>query len=165
MKLDTAVTMIKQLEGFRAAVYKDAAGIPTIGYGATLWNGKPVAVRQEPITEVQAANQLEIDVRKFAIGIENLVTVTLGENQLNALVVLAYNIGIGNFEKSSVLKAINEGDSNDTIESKWRLWCKARVTSGTGTSYQTLPGLVRRRAAEFALYVTPDVSSEPAHAG
>lgn len=165
MNLDKAVSLIKQFEGFSPTVYKDSAGVPTVGYGSTLWQGKPVAVSQKPITEEQAANQLEIDVRKFAIGIGGLLKVDVNENQLCALVVLAYNIGISNFASSSALRAINEGDDNDTIKSKWVLWNKSKNASRPGSPYIVLPGLVRRRAAEIALFDTPVISSEQPGSG
>ena len=145
---DEGLELIKLFEGLRLKAYKCPAGVLTIGYGHTGKDVKPGMV----ITEEQAEELLRQDLERFEEGVENLVEVELNENQFSALVSLAYNIGLGNFKRSTLLKLINKGNQNEleAVHSQFKRW----VWAGS----QILPGLQRRREAEFDLYSTPDPS-------
>ncbi len=137
--------LIKMFEGLRLEAYVDAVGVWTIGYGHT-----KTARRGMVITEEQAEQLLRQDLGEAEAAVTRLVKVDLNENEFSALASLVFNIGSGNFQRSTVLKRLNAGDkvgAADAIE--W--WNKGRV-NGVLT---TLPGLVRRRAAEKALFLTP----------
>jgi lysozyme len=80
------------------------------------------------------------------------VTVPLTDNQYGALVDFAFNVGIGNFLKSGVLRAVNEG-RRDLVPGQLMLWVKA--------GGKRMPGLVTRRALEANLWTTPDTAAPP----
>ncbi len=139
--------LIKTYEGLRLTAYPDPGtnGEPwTIGYGHTSAAGLPRVVRGLTITKEEADAILERDVARFSGGVDLLITNRkLTENQYSALVSFAFNVGLGNFRKSSVLKAVNAGEL-DKVPWRLQLWVKA--------AGRKLPGLVKRRAAEAALF-------------
>jgi len=137
------LALIKRFEGFRAAAYRDAAGVWTIGYGHTSMAGAPMVHANLKITRGEAATILKRDVEAFAEGVRGLVNATLSDAQFSALVSFAYNVGLGNFRSSSVLKAVNARDF-DAVPRRLALWVKA--------GGRVLPGLVKRRAAEAELF-------------
>jgi lysozyme len=138
------LALIRRAEGFRSIAYRDAAGTWTIGYGHTSSAGSPSVRRGMKITRQQAEQILVRDVASFAHGVESLVAVPLTEGQFSALVSFAYNVGLENFRKSSVLRAVNAGDFA-AVPRRLSLWVKSRG--------RVLPGLVSRRAAEAAMFI------------
>lgn len=141
------IDLIKEFEGFRAKAYLDPVGILTIGYGTTAAAGvgiKPALGMT--ITEAQAVGYLMAAVDKFAAQIAPKITKPINENEFGAFVSLAYNIGPGAFGKSSALRKFNAGDKQGAANSIL-LWNKA--------GSKVLPGLVRRREAERALFLRP----------
>lgn len=141
------IELIKEFEGFRAKAYLDPVGILTIGYGTTAAAGvgiKPALGMT--ITEAQAVGYLMAAVDKFAAQIAPKITKPINENEFGAFVSLAYNIGPGAFGKSSALRKFNAGDKQGAANSIL-LWNKA--------GSKVLPGLVRRREAERALFLRP----------
>jgi len=142
MKLNRAGRdLIKRFEGLRLKSYYCPAGVLTIGYGHT---GKDVVVGQQ-ISQVEAERLLNADLDKFVPGVEKLLTVELTDNQFSALIALAYNIGLGNLKKSTLLKKINASDFTGAVES-WLKWNKA--------GGKVLKGLTARREAETQLFLT-----------
>lgn len=119
----------------------------TIGYGHTgkMLNGEPVAAGTK--TDLAGAEALlRLDVEKFEKGVESLVKVPLTDNQFAALVSFAYNCGLGNLGSSTLLKKVNAADHAGAA-AEFGKWVKAQG--------KTLPGLVKRRAAERDLYLKP----------
>ena len=145
---EAGLSLIKSFEGLRLKAYKCPAGVWTIGYGHTGKDVKPGMI----ITEEQAEEYLRQDLERFEKGVDDLVEVDINENQYSALVSLAYNIGLGNFKKSTLLKLINKGNQNEleAVHSQFKRWVYANK--------KVLPGLVKRREAEFKLYSTPESS-------
>lgn len=142
MKLNKAGRdLIKRFEGLKLKSYYCPAGVLTIGYGHT---GKDVTVGQQ-ITQVEAERLLNADLDKFVPGVESLLKVVLTDNQFSALVALAYNIGLGNLKKSTLLKKVNASDFTGAVES-WLKWNKA--------GGKVLKGLTARREAETQLFLT-----------
>jgi lysozyme len=135
--------LIKRFEGFRGEAYRDAVGVWTIGYGHTSMAGPPQVREDMRISRAEAARILARDAGDFAEGVRKLLTRTLPDHQFSALVSFAYNVGLDNFRRSSVLKAANAGDTS-AVARRLQLWVKA--------GGRVLPGLVRRRAAEAAMY-------------
>lgn len=135
--------LIKQFEGFRAAAYVCPAGVVTIGYGTTEIFGKPVKLGST-ITSDEADRFLEEDLKKFEDAINKNVNITITQNQFDALVSFVYNVGIGNFITSTLLKKINEGKIQDAANEFLR-WNKANK--------KVLAGLTRRRQAERDLFL------------
>lgn len=142
---DEGLALIKEFEGFRAKAYRDAVGVWTIGYGHTSAAGEPVVKPGMVITKEEGTRILRRDVEMFAAGVRKAVKVRLNDNQFSALVSFAYNVGLGAFRTSSVLKAVNAKDFG-RVPVRLNLWVKA--------GGKTLPGLVRRRAAEGALFAS-----------
>ncbi|HMT13520.1 MAG TPA: lysozyme [Aestuariivirga sp.] len=137
------LALIREQEGFRGLAYRDAAGVWTIGYGHTAMAGPPEVRPGMKITRAEAEEILTRDVAEFSAGVARAVAVPLSDTQFSALVSFAYNVGLGNFRRSSVLKAVNAGDFA-AVPRRLGLWVKA--------GGRTLPGLIRRRAAEAAMF-------------
>jgi lysozyme len=139
---DAGVTLIEGFEAFRAEAYLDGVGIPTIGYGTTKIKGEPVKLGMT-CTKQEATTWLKDDMNEFENFIQDKVNVPLTQNEFDALCSLVYNIGPGNFEKSSVLIAINQRQFK-TAQARFLLWNRA--------GGQIELGLSRRRVAEAALF-------------
>lgn len=137
------INLIKQFEGLELEAYQDAVGIWTIGYGHTGPDVKP-GMR---ITEKEADNLLSKRLaREFEPGVNSAIRGDVNQNEFDALVSLAYNIGVSALKKSTVIKRLNKGDIMGAADAiLW--WNKA--------GGRVLNGLVRRRAAERALFLQP----------
>ncbi len=136
--------IIKRNEGLRLTSYPDPAtgGDPwTVGYGHT---GNDVTPGMQ-ITEAYAEELLGKDLDKFETGVNDLIEAAT-DNQFSAMVSLTYNIGLGNFEKSSVLKLHNAGEY-PAAANAFLMWNKA--------AGRVFAGLDRRRHEERTLYLTP----------
>ena len=140
---ERGLALIRQFEGLRMSAYKDAVGIPTIGYGTT----KGVKMGQT-ITKDEAERLLLEDAQRFADHVKALVKVPLNQNQTDALVSFVYNVGPAAFGKSTMLKLINQGLLEDAANQFVR-WNRA--------GDQVLAGLTRRRMAERDLFLRADV--------
>jgi lysozyme len=139
------INLIAGFEGFRARAYKPVAAerYYTIGYGDS---GKHVHA-SDVITKAEAKARLRRRVnREFAPAVERLVTTHINQNRFDALVSLAYNIGIGAFSTSTVLRETNARHFTRAAAA-FHMW--TRGASGP------LLGLVRRRNAEARLFVRP----------
>jgi lysozyme len=137
------LTVIKEFEGKRLEAYLCPAGEWTIGYGHTSAAGTPKVMPEMRITDAEAYAILQRDVVAFEMAVSRLVKKPLNQGQFDALVSFIYNVGAGAFEKSTLLKRINAGRFDD-VPAQLMRW-----TKGGG---RELPGLVRRRRAEAALW-------------
>src|SRR5574344_5424 len=139
------INMIKMFEGFRAKPYKCPAGVPTIGYGSTFYsNGKKVTLKDKLITEQDATNLLTTVVTNFSSGVSKLLKIQVTQNQFDALVDFAYNVGIGNLKSSTLLKKVNAKNfSGAALE--FIKWNKA--------DGKVLPELTKRRTPEKDLFI------------
>jgi GH24 family phage-related lysozyme (muramidase) len=112
---------------------------------ATIYAGLTHGVKDGMvITEDQGKKMLARELVKYEDAVERLVKVDLNQAQFDALTLLVFNIGIGAFEKSTLLKVLNQGRF-DAVPAQFLRWNK-----GGG---RVLPGLVRRRKAEAALFM------------
>ena len=139
--MEKAKRLIKEFEGLRLTAYLCPAGVWTIGYGHT----KGVK-RGMKIDQAQADRLLDIDLIDVARSIRQLVKVNINDNQEQALVSFVFNIGSGAFEKSTLLRKINNRDFL-AASLEFRKWVYAKGTK--------LPGLIRRRKAEKDLFNEP----------
>ena len=137
---DRGIAMIKKFEGLRLEAYFDAVGVPTIGYGHT-----KTAEMGTTITEKEAERLLRADLSVFEKGVGRSVTPELNQHQFDALVSFAFNVGLGNFNKSTLLKKVNSWD----IHGASREFPKWKYASG-----RILNGLVKRRRAERKVFDT-----------
>lgn len=143
---DLGLQLIKDWEGFEMFPYLCPAGVPTIGYGATYYPDTKQRVRLDdrPISESYASILLEEMVVRYANGVDRYVSSPINENQFSALVSFSYNVGLGAFKGSTLLKRINNDPNDPDITRQFMRWNK-----GGGT---VLKGLVKRRKAENELY-------------
>ena len=135
---EDGVTLVKEYEGLHLTPYLCPANIWTIGYGHTRTVRAGMRVTQE-----QAAQLLEDDLRIAERAVERLVDVTLTDNQFAALVSFVFNVGTANFERSTLLKLLNRG---------WYEQVPAQLMRWNRASGEVLGGLARRRAAEARLW-------------
>jgi GH24 family phage-related lysozyme (muramidase) len=141
--LEPARRIVKEFEGCRLQAYLCSAGKPTIGYGHT---GLDVQLGRT-ITQQQAEALLELDLRRFAAGIHDMISSsrTLGGNQQAALISWAFNVGLGAVETSTLRRRINAGESAVVV-------VREELPRWNKVEGEVSPGLVRRRAAEVALF-------------
>jgi len=144
--------LVKQFEGLYTEAYICPAGVPTIGYGHTA----DVQLGQS-ITPKEAEDILQADMKKFADAVEKAIKVEINDNQFSALVSFAFNCGAGNLRASTLCRKLNSGNY-DCVPSELSRWVKATDPS-TGKK-RSLAGLVKRRAAEGALFLKPEGEQE-----
>ena len=136
--------LLSKWEGCVLHVYKDSGGKPTIGIGHLLTNEEKVGSKYaEGITKEQALQILHDDLKRFIAAVNNHVRIGLTQNQFDALVILAFNIGDVGFTTSTVLRRVNAGDFG-TVPDAFRMWNKA--------GGKVDQGLVIRRENEIKLW-------------
>jgi len=158
---NNGINILKQLEGCvklgdKHIIYDDQTGravwanapLPrgaTIGYGHLI---KPGEDFRNGITEAQATALLRADVAVAESIVQNVITGPLSQNQFDALVIFAYNIGAKNFANSTVVKYVNNPKFHSavypTLESAWRAWNKS--------GGREMSGLNNRRNTEWLLF-------------
>ena len=137
--------LIKSYEGLRLEAYRCPAGVLTIGYGHT----GPDVTEGSTVTRVEADRLFDRDIAKFAASAGNLLQgVALRPCQFDAIVSLAYNIGLGNLRKSTLLRKVKAAPGDPSIRDEFMKHVKARING----VLKTLPGLVKRRRAEADHY-------------
>lgn len=141
---------LRKIPGGRYTAYRCPAGVWTIHAGVTegVYDGMIC-------TDAEGETMFRRELAKHEAAVNDLVKVEINQNQFDALVSFSYNCGSGALKKSTLLKKLNKGDFAGAARefSKWN--------KGGG---KVLPGLVRRRAAEAELFLTPVGSTEPAMA-
>lgn len=137
---DRGIELIKQFEGCKLTAYVCPAGVLTIGYGST---GQHVKAGMK-IDGAQANALLLKDLERFEAGV-NRLSKKHTQCQFDALVSFAFNLGLGNLEKSTLLKLHNAGKHAEAAD-KFKRWNKA--------GGKVLAGLTRRREAEASLYMS-----------
>jgi len=139
------VELLKDFEGFRSQSAQLPNGRWTIGYGHTRSARQGVT-----INEADAAALLQYDLIEVAAAVNDQVFTPITQNQFDSLVCFAFNVGLDAFRTSTVLRRINEGSM---LQAAWSLemWRKAEFE---GHEF-VVDALVRRRAAEKALFLTP----------
>jgi GH24 family phage-related lysozyme (muramidase) len=151
-----AAELIARFEGAVLAPYTDGAGRSAIGIGHVLSAAERasgmllLAGEKVPfadgITATQARLLLEADLAPLRDGLAKIVAVDLRRNQREALVSLAFNIGLGTLQRSQLLTRLNEGDY-DAVPAEMMRW--------TRVAGSPVPDLVKRREAEIALWNKP----------
>lgn len=141
---ETGFALIREFEGCRLKAYKDSVGIWTVGYGHT---GPDVREGLE-ITQARADELLREDIKDVERCLANSVSVAVTQNEFDALASWIFNCGCMRFRSSTLLRLINAGDPDCLAGAEFEKWTKAKV----GGQFVDLPGLVRRRKAERALF-------------
>jgi len=132
------VELIMHFEGCRLEAYLCPAGVWTIGYGHTR------GVKEGDTIDQEGAEAFLIeDLEEFEDHVQRLVEVDLNQDQFDALVSWTFNLGYGNLAESTLLARLNDGLYEEVPEQIKR-WTRAGGV--------ILPGLVKRRNAEAALF-------------
>jgi lysozyme len=141
------IGLIKSFEGFSSKPYLCPANVPTIGYGSTRYSDKrKVTTQDQPISKVAATQLLADTLGQYEQAVDAYCVDTITQNQFDALVSFAYNLGNGNLKASTLLKKVNADPNDPTIKDEFLKWNKA--------AGKVLAGLTKRRTAEAELYFT-----------
>ena len=163
------IKLIDHFEGCYLDSYLCPAKVPTIGIGTTRYESGAEVKLGEHITIERAYELLEFDLTRFEFYIKKNIHFPLLQHQFDALISLVYNIGIGNFLKSSVLRLVLRDPFDKHIPKKFMMWKFGGDGSKNGIDddedgiidevgeKQRLAGLIRRRKAEAHLYVTGEL--------
>jgi GH24 family phage-related lysozyme (muramidase) len=142
--------LVKSFEGYHreladgnAAAYLDPVLIPTIGWGTIQYPDGKKVVMGDIRTRKQCEEYLMHEIEGKAAGVAKYVKVPLTQSMFDALVSFSYNVGLGALSESTLLRLLNAGDYEGAA-AQFPRWVKA--------GGKTLPGLVRRRDAEQALF-------------
>ena len=136
------VALIKHFEGCYLNAYLCPAGVWTIGYGHTK------GVKEGDVIDQEAAEAYLIeDLEEFEGYVDKLVEIGLKQNEFDALVSWTFNLGPKNLEESTLLNRVNYGPLSD-VPTQIKRWNRA--------GGKVLAGLVKRRAAEAALWEGKD---------
>lgn len=136
---------IANYEGFSSTAYKPLAeDVPTIGYGSTTKpDGSPVRMTDKPITRTEAMQWLKSDVKnKYESGVKRCVKVPLYQHEYDAYVSLTYNIGVGAFCGSTLVRKLNQRDYAGAC---------AQILRWDRFKGRQLRGLTNRRRAEYKM--------------
>ena len=144
-----ALNLIKEFEGFESQAYIDTDGTPVIGYGLSRVSRRSVELGDR-ISVARANTILNKQMQQIQQELDRAITVKLSDRQLSAVASLAFNVGVGQIQQSTLVKKINSGDYIGAANEFLR-WDKADVD---GRLVQ-LPGLTRRRQAERQLFLEP----------
>ena len=139
----SGMALICSFEGIKLKAYDDGVGVWTIGFGTTIYPNGIKVKKGDTCTEAQAKAYMAHDLKKFESAVNSAVTVSINQNQFDALVSLAYNIGTSGFKNSTLVKKLNAGDIRGA-SAQFNVWNK-----GGG---KVMQGLVNRRDVERKLF-------------
>ena len=143
---ENGYNLIKEFEGWSSTPYICPAGKPTIGWGLTFYaDGKSVTMKDPPLTRIQGDILLE---KIFMQVFHRHIPTNVNQNQFDALSSLIWNIGVTNFNKSTLRMKVKNNPEDKSIRDEFMKWNKARK----GTKLVVLDGLTRRRKKEADLY-------------
>ncbi len=139
------IDLIKHFEGFRAKPYLCPARIPTIGYGATYYaDGTKVRITDNPISKEDAEALLRDHLKHYEKAVDRYTRDDITQEQFDALVSFAYNLGVSALRRSTLLKKVNQNPKDKNIDYQFSRWVRANG--------RVLKGLQKRRKAESKLY-------------
>ena len=140
----SGINLICNFEGKRLTAYDDGVGVWTIGFGTTVYPNGIKVKKGDTCTEAQAKAYMAHDLKKFESAVNNEVKIPLNQNQFDALVSLAYNIGTNAFSKSTLVKKLNANDIRGAAD-QFDVWVNA--------GGKRMQGLVKRRAKEKEVFL------------
>ena len=135
----TGIALIKRFEGLRLKAYLCPANVVTVGFGHT----KGVQLNDPEITEEEADRLLAEDLKLYEKPVSEMVKVQITQNQFDALISFAFNLGTGALRGSTLMKKLNAGQPCADEFLRWNM-----------AGGKALPGLTRRRTAERALFTS-----------
>lgn len=142
---EVGIEFVKKREGYKDTAYQDQAGVWTIGYGTTKIDGRRVSPN-ESCDIIEATKWLGADLLDSERFVTKVVKVKINQNQFNALVSLAYNIGHAGFKNSTLLRKLNS--KQPLFEDLFTRWCKVTINGKKIRS----DGLYNRRVKEWLLF-------------
>ena len=142
---DKGVDLICEFEGKRLAAYDDGVGVWTIGFGTIKYPDGNRVKKGDACTLEQAKEYMRHDLIEFEHTVNSSVKVPLNQNQFDALVSLAYNIGSNAFKSSTLVKKLNTGDYRGAAD-QFNVWINA--------GGKRMQGLVNRRDREKLLFLS-----------
>ena len=142
--MNKGTAIIRKFEGLKLTAYLCPANVWTIGYGSTFYENGSKVQQGDKITLDRADRLLLEMVNRFELSVKGLVKSSINDNQLGALTSFAFNVGVGAFSKSVLLKKINANPNDPTIRNEFMRWRKA--------GGKVVKGLVTRREVEANLY-------------
>lgn len=140
---DKGIAFVKRWEGFRPRVYRDLNGVATIGYGHAIDEEEVDKWRYLVLDEPAAEILLHEDLAVAQRVVRKRVQVPLTQGQYDACVAFCFNVGIGAFGKSTLLRKINASEF-DAAAAEFPRWCRIKG--------REVEGLLRRRKAEQILF-------------
>jgi lysozyme len=146
MKLDSkGYELIKTFEGLSLKPYLCSAKVPTIGYGNTFYtNGVKVTMSDAPITQEKANEMLKVIADSFALKVSKITPSGLTQNQFNALVSFAFNLGVQALTNSTLLRLVKINPNDGNIAKQFLRWNQA--------GGKVVDGLTKRRIKESSVY-------------
>ena len=146
-----AIALIKEIEGCELEAYLCPAGVPTVGIGSTMYPDGTKVKLGDTITEERAEELLMWELETKAASVRAFLNkVVYNQNKFDALLSLTFNIGVGNFQKSTLLKKVRQNPNDPTIHDEFMRWNKVR--NPKTKKLEVSRGLTRRRKLESALY-------------
>ena len=139
------VDLICEFEGKRLVAYDDGVGVWTIGFGTIKYPNGVRVKKGDTCTLEQAKEYMRHDLIEFEHTVNSSVKVPLNQNQFDALVSLAYNIGSNAFKSSTLVKKLNTGDYQGAAD-QFNVWVNA--------GGKRMQGLVNRRDREKLLFLS-----------
>ncbi len=136
------VKFIQNEEGFRGTAYLDSGGVPTLGFGSTWVDGKPVEMGMT-CTEKQAELYMETHLANVQTAINQMVKAPLTQNQFDALASFCYNLGTGALRESTLLKLLNQYQYTEAAK-QFDRWVHVNG--------KPVPGLIARRRRERSMF-------------
>ncbi len=137
--------LLKRFEGVRLKPYLCPAGIPTISIGCTYYpDGTKVRMTDPEITQARATEIFLNVLKHYESSVDSFTRDDITQNQFDALVSFAYNVGTGALKKSTLLKKVNANPNDKFIESQFLIWNKVNGVP--------VKGLTLRRQEESKLY-------------
>jgi lysozyme len=151
---DKGIQLIEEFESLRLKAYLDSKGIPTIGYGNTYYEDNTKVKLGDVITKERALSLFHVILGRFEKDVTSLVKSNITQNQFDALVSFAYNVGSDidadniaeGLGDSTLLKKVNINPNDPSIGTEMMKWVNK------GSKFEK--GLTKRRAAEVKLYFT-----------
>lgn len=142
------LALIKEFESCELKAYKDGGGVWTIGWGTTVYPWGAKVKSRDTITQLEADTFFDRDVSIKSVAVDRLTAeIKLKQQQYDALVSFAYNVGSNALKTSTLLRLLRVNPNDPNIRLQFMRWNK--------DNGKVVGGLTRRRKAEADLYFSP----------
>lgn len=139
------IKLIQIFESCCLQAYQDSKGVWTVGWGNTQYENGVSVKKGDVITQQRADELFSMILGRFESGVERRLRSDVTQGMFDALVSFSYNVGLGNLDKSTLLKKVNTNPNDVSIRDEFMRWVNK------GSSFEK--GLTRRRKAEADLYI------------